>query len=137
MAAVVNCKLMKRAAILLAIVLLSVSAADKKKKPPDVTVAECAARRGNGKITFDGKVRATGEKPIKGLVLLIDFLSTDNVLLTTFNAEVEEDLMAVGSESSFHFDSDEPPRAIRYRFNATDRGGRDLRVANAGPFAIE
>jgi len=128
---------MKRAVLLLAIVILSLSGADKKKKPPEVTVIECNARRGNGKITFDGKVRATGEKPLRGLVLLIDFLSTDNELLTTLKGPVEEELLETGSESSFHFDADEPPRAIRYRLNGVDQGGRDLRVANAGPFAIE
>jgi len=128
---------MKRAVLLLAIVVVSLSGADKKKKPPEVTVVECKARRANGKLTFDGKVRDTGEKPIRGLVLLIDFLSTDNELLTTLNGPVEEKLLETGKESSFHFDADEPPRAIRYRLNAVDQGGRDLRVANAGPFAIE
>src|SRR5579872_3462071 len=108
---------MKRAVLLLAIVVLSLSGADKKKKPPEVTVVECKARRDNGKITFDGKVRATGEKTIRGLVLLVDFLSTDNELLTTLNAPVEEEELETGKESSFHFDSDEPPRAIRYRLN--------------------
>ena len=42
-----------------------------------------------------------------------------------------------GKESNFHLESDEPPRAVRYQLNAVDHGGRDLRVANAGPFAID
>ena len=128
---------MRLALFSLAIVVLSLSGAEKKKKPPEVTVIECAARRGNGKITFDGRVRATGEKPIHGLVLLIDFLSTDNELLTTLKGPVEDEELAVGAESNFHFEGDEPPRAIRYRINGVDRGGKDLRVANAGPFSID
>ena len=128
---------MRRSFLLLAIVVLSLSGADKKKKPPDVTIVECNARRGDGRITFDGRVRASGEKTIRGLVLLIDFLSTDNELLTTLKAPVEEEELPVGQESNFHFEGDEPPRAIRYRINAVDQGGRDLRIANAGPFSID
>lgn len=128
---------MKRAVSLLAILMLCVSAADKKKKPPDVTVIECKSRRGDGKITFDGKVRNTGERTIHGLVLLFDFLSSDKELLTTLKGPVEEDVMETGAESNFHLESDEPPRAVRYLLNAVDQGGRDLRVSNPGPFAIE
>ena len=31
----------------------------------------------------------------------------------------------------------QPPRAVRYQINAEERSGRDLRVANTGPFAID
>jgi len=130
---------MRRAVILLAVVVLSIAGADrnKKKKPPDLTVVESSARRGNGKIAFDGKVRNTGERTIHGLILLFDFLSSDKETLTTLKGPVEEQVLDSGQESSFHLESDEPPRAVRYQLNAVDQGGRDLRVANAGPFAIE
>ena len=128
---------MKRAAALLAILVFALSGADKKKKPPDITVLECKSRRGNGQITFDGKVRNTGERTIHGLVLLFDFLSNDKELLTTLKGPVEDDVLEPGSESTFHLESDEPPRAVRYRLGAVDQGGRDLRLSNTGPFAIE
>jgi len=130
---------MSRIAILAAILSLSLalSGADKKKKPPDVQVLECSGRRADTRITFDGKVRNSSEKTIRGLVLLFDFLSSDKVILTTLNGPVEDEELAPGKESTFHLESDAPPRAVRYQLNAVDRTGRDLRVANAGPFAIE
>jgi hypothetical protein len=124
-------------AALVAILALTLSGADKKKKPPDVTVVECNSRRANGQITFDGKVRNTGERTIRGLVLSFDFLSSDTELLTTLKGPVDEDILETGAESSFHLETDEPPRAVRYQLSAVDQGGRDLRVANTGPFAIE
>jgi hypothetical protein len=131
---------MKRILILAGIVCLSLallSGADKKKKPPDIQIVECSGRRADNRITFDGKVRNTGEKTIHGLVLLFDFLSSDNVILTTLNGPVEEEVLESGKESTFHLEADAPPRAVRYQLNAVDHSGRDLRVANAGPFAIE
>ena len=128
---------MRRAAILTAILVLTLAGADKKKKPPDVTIVECKGRRSSGKITFDGRVRNTGEKTINGLVLLFDFLSSDKVILTTLKGPTDDEVLDPGNESSFHLESDEPPRAVSYQLNAVDHSGRDLRLANAGPFAIE
>lgn len=128
---------MRRAVFLTVILVLSLTGADKKKKPPDITVVECNGRRAAGRTTFDGRVRNTGEKTINGLVLLFDFLSSDKVILTTLKGPTEDEVLEPGAESSFHLESDAPPRAVRYQLNAVDRGGRDLRLANAGPFAIE
>src|SRR5262249_16968033 len=128
---------MRRAAILTAILVLALAGADKKKKPPDVTIVECSGRSASGRITFGGRVRNTGEKTINGLVLLFDFLSSDKVILTTLKGPTEDEVLEPGKESSFHLESDEPPRAVRYQLNAVDHNGRDLRVANAGPFAID
>jgi hypothetical protein len=68
---------------------------------------------------------------------LFDFLSSDKVVLTTLNGPVEDEVLKPGEESSFHLEADAPPRAVRYQLNAVDHGGRDLRVSNAGPFAID
>jgi hypothetical protein len=128
---------MGRAVILTAIVVLALSGADRKKKPPDVQIVECTGRRAEGRITFDGKVRNSGERTINGLLLLFDFLSSDKVVLTTQNGPVEDDVLEPGKESSFHLEADAPPRAVRFQLNAVDHSGRDLRVANRGPFAID
>src|SRR5215467_8716737 len=103
---------MRRAVILTAILVLTLAGADKKKKPPDVTVVECNGRRASGKITFDGRVRNTGEKTINGLILLFDFLSSDKVILTTLKGPTDDEVLDPGNESSFHLESDEPPRAV-------------------------
>jgi hypothetical protein len=128
---------MMRVVILTAILVFALSGAEKKKKPPDVTILECNGHRDNGKITFDGRVRNTSEKSINGLLLLFDFLSSDKVVLTTQKGPVEDEILTPGQESSFHLECEQPPRAVRYQMNAVDHSGRDLRVANAGPFAID
>jgi hypothetical protein len=128
---------MRRALILTAVLALSVAGADKRKKPPDITIVECSGHRNSGRVTFDGTVRNTGEKTINGLILAFDFLSSDKVVLTTLKGPVEEEALPRGKESSFHLEADEPPRAVNYQLNAEDHSGRDLRIANAGPFAID
>ena len=55
--------------------------------------------------------------------------------LSPFDALVEE--IEPGQESSFHLETNAPPRAVHYQLNAVDHSGRDLRVENAGPFAID
>jgi hypothetical protein len=128
---------MRRAFILAAILALTLGGADKKKKPPDITIVECNGLRNSGRITFDGRVRNTGEKTISGLILLFDFLSSDKVVLTTLKGPTEDEVLEPGKDTSFHLEADAPPRSVRYQLNAVDHAGRDLRVANAGPFAID
>ena len=128
---------MRRALILTAILALSLAGADKKKKPPDITIFECNGVRNSGRITFDGRVRNTSEKTITGLILLFDFLSSDKVVLTTLKGPTEDEVLEPGKDTSFHLEADAPPRAVRYQLNAVDHASRDLRVANAGPFAID
>ena len=128
---------MGRAVVITIILALALSGADKKKKPPDVTVMEVAGRRDAGKITLDGKVRNTSDKAINGLLVVFDFLSSDRVILTTQKGPVEDEVVEPGQESSFHLICEQPPRAVRFQINSVDRSGRDLRVGNAGPFAID
>ena len=132
-----HCKEVGRALIVSTILVLALSGADKKKKAPDVTIVECVGHRDNGRVTFDGKVRNSGERPLNGVILLFDFFSSDKVLLTTQKGPVEEETLEPGQEASFHLECDQPPRAVRYQINAEERSGRDLRVANTGPFAID
>src|SRR5258708_18062230 len=60
--------------LVLALALTS-TAAGKKKKPPDVQIVEASARRGESKVSLDGRLRNSGEKPIKALILLCDFMA--------------------------------------------------------------
>src|SRR5436189_813535 len=62
---------------------LGSTAADKKKKPPDVEIIEATARRGESKISLDGRLRNSGEKPIKALMLLFDFMAPGRQVVTT------------------------------------------------------
>ena len=117
--------------------LATPAATQRKQKPPDVQVVETKARRGEGRILMDGRVRVTAEKPIRGLVVIFDFLSPENVVLVSENAVLEDRPIASGEERAFHSETTEPPRAVRYQVRAFDRGEKELRVANRGPFPIE
>lgn len=111
--------------------------AQKGKKPPDVQVIEAKARRTEDKIALDGKIRVTGEKPLKGLVLAFDFLSSSGEVLTTQKEEVSDEVLNRGDEPAFHAETMNPPGAIKFRIRFFDTGERELREANAGPFTIE
>lgn len=107
------------------------------QRRPDVQVVEAKARRvEEGKIAVDGKVKV-GEKPVKGLVIVFDFLSTEGENLTSQKIQVDDDVLDRGEESSFHAATMNPPGAVRFRLRAFDGADRELRLGNNGPFTIE
>ncbi|MGH9722528.1 MAG: hypothetical protein ACRD8O_20140 [Bryobacteraceae bacterium] len=109
----------------------------KTPKPPDLEVVECSAHRSDGKIAVDGRVRNSGARPIRGLVLIFDFIATGRAVITTQKGSVDEEVLEPGKESVFRMALTDPVRAVEIRVNAVDRNGRELNVAKAGPFPIE
>ena len=98
---------------------------------------EAKARRvEEGRISFDGRVKV-GDKPVKGLVLVFEFMSADGDPLTSQKVEVDDDVLQRGEETSFHAATNNPPGAVRYRMRAFDGADRELRLGNSGPFIIE
>jgi hypothetical protein len=123
---------MKIVALLLC--LCTLAAAQRR---PDVQVVEAKARRvEEGKITVDGRVKV-GEKPVKGLVIVFDFLSTEGETLTSQKVQVDDDVLERGEESTFRGATMNPPGAVRFRMRAFDSADRELRLGNSGPFTIE
>jgi hypothetical protein len=120
---------------LLAAVILSLCAF--AKKPGDVEVLETKARRVDDKITLDGRVRFTSEKPTRGLVIIFDFLSPEREVVTSQQTQVADGVVRAGQEASYQTELVDPVRAISYRVRAVGAGERDLRVANPGPYPIE
>jgi hypothetical protein len=112
-------------------------AAEKKRKPPDIEVLEASGRRGESKVSVDGRVRNTGEKPIKELTLLFDFMAPGRQVVTTQKAAIDEEILEPGKEAAFHMELNAPPRSVEFQINAADGSGRELRVAKPGPFPIE
>jgi hypothetical protein len=117
--------------------LSALGASQKQKKPPDVTVLEAKARRADGKILVDGRVRITAQKQMHGLVIVFDLLSPENGVMASEKAVLEEDWIEPGQERSYHGETSDPVRAVRYRIRAFDNGERELRAENSGPFPIE
>jgi hypothetical protein len=108
------------------------------QRRPDVQVVEAKARRvEEGRIAVDGRVKVTGEKPVKGLVIVFDFLSTEGETLTSQKVQVEDGVVDRGEESTFHAATLNPPGAVRFRLRAFDAADRELRLGNNGPFTIE
>jgi hypothetical protein len=125
-----------RVILALALVVASV-AAQKKKKPPDIEVLEASAHRGENNVSVDGRVRNSGEKPIKQLTLSFDFLAPGNRVVTTESGAIDEEVLEPGKEAAFHMESNAPPRSVAFQINAADGSGRQLRIAKSGPFPIE
>ena len=129
---------MKTLRVILALSLVVASvAAEKKKKPPDLEVLEASAHRDETKVSVDGRVRNTGEKPIKELTLLFDFRAPDKQVVATERGAIEEEVLQPGQEAAFHMETNTPPRSVSFQIGAADGSGRELRVAKAGPFPVE
>ena len=98
---------------------------------------ETKARRVEERITLDGSVRFTGERPAHGLVILFDFLSAEHEVVTSQKTQVADDIVRAGREASYQTVLVDPVRAVSYQVRACDSAERDLRVANPGPYPIE
>ncbi len=121
----------------LAPILLCLGAPAIAQKRADVHVLEVRARRvEEGRIAVDGRVKV-GDKPLRGLVIVFDFLSADGDPLTSQKVDVDDDVLARGEETTFHAVTMNPPGSIRYRLRAFDGADRELRIGNSGPFTIE
>jgi len=123
---------------LFVLLLLAISGAgQKQKKPADVNILEAKARRIESKIQVDGCVRVTSLKPLRGVVIVFDFVSAENNVIATEKTALEEDVIESAQERSYHAETADTARAVRYRIRAFDMPGRELRVENSGPFPIE
>jgi hypothetical protein len=125
---------MKLAAIVAAVLCLSAQGADKKR-PSDLRVLDVKARRDGDLVVIDGRLRATGEKPIARLVLAFDFLDGGTVLVTK-KAGIDGDALKAGDEAPFHVETDCPAKASEFKVNAFKNASVELNVVNSGPFPI-
>ena len=124
-------------AAILALALASGVLAQKQKKPPDVQIVETKAIRDGSKITVDGKVKVTAEKPLRGLVIVFDFRSPEKEVVTTQNTLISEDTLDAGRDGSYHAEMVDAVRAVKYTIRAFDNHEKELKVANPGPYIVE
>jgi hypothetical protein len=122
---------------LLALTLIAAGAQQKPKKAADVQILETKAVRETTRITVDGKVRVTADKPLHGLVIVFDFRSPEKEVVTTQKAIIDEDTLETGREGVFHSEMADAARAVKYTIRAFDMHEKELRIANGGPFPIE
>ena len=117
--------------------VFTAGAQQKAKKGADVQIVETKAVRGINKISVDGKVRVSGEKSLRGLVIFFDFRSPEKEVITSQKAVINEDTMEAGQEGVFHSEMADSARAVRYTIRAFDNHEKELRVANPGPYPVE
>lgn len=128
---------MRRSFLLL--MLASLCAAMQKKgkrpKPLDVRILEASCYRTEDIATIDGKLVVESERSLNQLQLLIDFIDSDQKVLSTRRGLVTEELLETGDESEFHMQVAATPRSVYFLIRA-ESGQRELRVENQGPFEI-
>jgi hypothetical protein len=127
-----------RSILIIALALLPGTFGEKKPKTPEVRVIEFNAHRSDDLILVDGQFKNIGEKPIRRMVYIIDFLATDGKqVLTTQRAEVEDDVLDPGAEVEVHGQVRSPAGATSFVLRFEEAGGRELRTGRAGPYRIE
>jgi hypothetical protein len=118
------------------LVALLCAAEPQRGRKADVEVLETKARRADGEIFIDIRVK-TADKTLRGLIVYFDLLSPENGVVTSQKAVLDEDQVQPGQERSAQSAAAEHVRAVRYKIRAFDMQERELRISNAGPFPIE
>jgi hypothetical protein len=121
----------------LATIFCCVAQEKRKPKSGEIQVVELQARRGEERVTLDGRVKNTGELPIQSLRLTIFFVSPDNKVVATKQGAVEGAVLGAGEETEFHLETTAPARAVSIRLEATSKGDNDVKITSPGPFPIE
>lgn len=130
---------MKRAVFILLVLASLLSPQEKKRKPrpAEVEVLAASAHRTEGMIAVDGRVKNSGERAVDGVVLLFDFMAPGRQVITTQRGQLEAERLDPGQEAEFRVEMTDAVRAVAFRINAEDGGGRELTVRKGGPFVIE
>ncbi len=128
---------MLAALLLVATLLYPQAKKSKKPKAPDAIIEQITVRRDGELIAIDGKLKNRSEKPIKGMVLLIQFLGPNKDSLTIQRGPVDSDVVAAGDEAEFRLQIKAPTRSVSVHLEAQDKDEKDLRIDNNGPFPIE
>ncbi len=130
---------MRGGLVILLVLAGGLCAAGKKPKPaksPDVQVEEIRCQRTESRVTVDGRVRIGGNKNLERLTLFFDFLGTDKQVITTRRHDYSDETFSPGQDVDFSLYLPDPVRAVYVIVRAEHKDGRELRVANAGPFPI-
>ncbi len=107
----------------------------KRSRASDVRIIEASCYRTEDIATIDGKLAVEAERSLNKLQLLIDFIDSDQKVLSTRRGLVTEEMLETGDESEFHMQVAATPRSVYFAIRA-ESGERELRVQNQGPFEI-
>ena len=109
----------------------------RKPRKTDVAIVKITSTRQEGRITYEGLVKVTGERPVTGLTLHFEFFESRGVLLSQQKIQIDGTTLGPGDEKDFLVQGNDVPRAVRYKVLACDASGRDLTVAGEGPYPLD
>ena len=107
------------------------------KPEPAIELLEASVHREGQNLEIDGRVRNTGDKEARKLLIYFEILDSDRNVLTRQSGALDEPVLAPGAEAEFHNRIAAPARAVSLRFAFEDASGNDLKAKNTGPFPIE
>jgi hypothetical protein len=114
-------------------------AADKKQKPKPAVVELQGLKVtiDGSQLNIDGTVHNSGERTIEKLVLWFHFFDTGHQPVSTLKMEIDDETIDPGEDAEIHAAAHEPARAVSLEVTAADRGEKELKVVNPGPYPIE
>ena len=131
---------MERSTFILVLAAAPFAWSQKKKpqlKEAEIEVIEPAVRHEEGHINVDARLKNTGEKPARKLVIFYEVLDSDRQVLTRQKGGIDEQELEPDHETEIHAQMHFHARAVQVRLMFEDASGRELRGINAGPFTIE
>ncbi len=109
----------------------------RKPEPPRCEVVEFRAQQHEDRLWIDGRIRNVGDAAIRAPVLVFEFLSSDDRIVSTRRTDLEPDPLEPGAEASFMLQALPPARAVFIRLEMQDRGRRWYPLVKRGPYPIE
>jgi hypothetical protein len=114
------------------------AAQDKKPRTPELKILQVTIRRIDEQmIAADGSVENTGTKAFNKMQLVFEFFGPSKESLTIRKGPTELDVIPPGEIAEFHLQLRAPARATTVTLGAEDGSGRELRVGQMAPMAIE
>jgi hypothetical protein len=126
------------AALLLCFVLPAPAQKNKNKKGlPELQVVSIKLHRESGLLSIEGSVKNISEKPMRGVVLFLEFLEAGNHMISRMQTDITEEELAPNEDREFLTQTPDPVRAVSVRLDAEDKEGRYLKVDKVGPYPID
>jgi uncharacterized protein (DUF58 family) len=131
----------RRLVLLLAPALMLAAAGKKARRRSRtwIEMVELTIRRvpEDGTVSVEGRVRNSGERPIRGLYVVFHVLAPGGEEVARQRGNVEDDPFEPGQEYEFHWQMKDPVRGVAVQVAARDAGGFEVEVQKAGPYTIE
>ncbi len=112
---------------------------DKDAEGGNIKVVELKVRRSDSdrSIAIDGRIANSGERPIRGLVLIFEATDADGHVLSRQRGQVDEDPLDPAAQSEFHWQMRDQATAVDLSVRAVAHDDRPVKVEAPGPYPID